>query len=358
MSKKTIKYFIEYAKARNGLCLSNEYINTDSKIIFICENNHTWETKSSNVIYNNSWCPKCNKNSKDTISTFKEIAINRGGECLSNEYVNSKMKLLFKCEHNHTWESIPESIKNNNSWCPICGDTIPLSIDDMKEIAKKKNGICLSTVYINNHSNLKWKCSEGHEWLATANRIKSFNTWCPECSGNKRKRIEDMNAVASTKNGKCLSTEYFNAHKNLFWKCEHGHEWVASYHTIKNHNSWCPICNESNGENIIRRYLESNNITYESQKRFTECKNKMPLPFDFHLPNHKILIEYDGIQHYMPIKYFGGEKSLSIRKNNDKLKETFCLNNGFNLIRIPYFERNITEKLDRELKSLAEYINL
>jgi len=47
-------------------------------------------------------------------------------------------------------------------------------------------------------------------------------------------------------------------------------------------------------------------IEYIKQKRFEKCRNKLPLPFDFYLPNENICIEYDGIQHFKPIDYFGG----------------------------------------------------
>jgi len=34
-------------------------------------------------------------------------------------------------------------------------------------------------------------------------------------------------------------------------------------------------------------------IKYINQKRFKKCKNKLPLPFDFYLPDLNICIEYD-----------------------------------------------------------------
>ena len=79
-------------------------------------------------------------------------------------------------------------------------------------------------------------------------------------------------------------------------------------------------------------------IKFIEQKRFSKCKNKRTLPFDFYLPEHNTCIEYDGIQHYNS-KWIG-EESLTKIKNNDNIKNRFCGENKINLIRIPYTKKN------------------
>lgn len=54
----------------------------------------------------------------------------------------------------------------------------------------------------------------------------------------------------------------------------------------------------SNGETIIHRLLTELRINFETQKRFPEVRDKLPLPYDFYLPEFKLLIEYQGEQHY------------------------------------------------------------
>ena len=83
-----------------------------------------------------------------------------------------------------------------------------------------------------------------------------------------------------------------------------------------------------------------------------ECRYKHPLPFDFmvKVKNNIILIEFDGLEHYEPIKYFGGLDKFNERKRNDDIKSQYCKNNNIKLIRIPYWEYdNINEILDKEL---------
>tara|TARA_B100001093_G_C26270558_1_gene776765 strand:- start:63 stop:281 length:219 start_codon:yes stop_codon:yes gene_type:complete len=56
------------------------------------------------------------------------------------------------------------------------------TIEDMQNIAKSRGGECLSKTYINTKTHLKWKCKEGHVWSAIPNNIKTKKSWCPYCS--------------------------------------------------------------------------------------------------------------------------------------------------------------------------------
>ena len=57
---------------------------------------------------------------KLSIKDFKEIARERGGKCLSDVYVNSYTKLRFRCWCGQEWEGRPDNIKRGH-WCPTCG---------------------------------------------------------------------------------------------------------------------------------------------------------------------------------------------------------------------------------------------
>lgn len=109
----------------------------------------------------------------------------------------------------------------------------------------------------------------------------------------------------------------------------------------------CPICRESKGEKKIRNYLISKNIKFIPQHRFDDCKNTLPLPFDFYLPEHNTCIEYNGIQHYKPVDKFGGEESFIIQQKCDKIKKDFCCINSINLIIIK-FDDDVIEVLTKK----------
>lgn len=50
----------------------------------------------------------------------KQIAKSRGGECLSKKYINSGTKMDWICKKKHKWQARLHHIKDNNSWCPEC----------------------------------------------------------------------------------------------------------------------------------------------------------------------------------------------------------------------------------------------
>lgn len=113
------------------------------------------------------------------------------------------------------------------------------------------------------------------------------------------------------------------------------------------HGSGCPKCKTSKGELKILKELERLNIDYDYQYVFDDClstKNK-PLIFDFYLPDLNMCIEYDGKQHYKPIKHFGGEKAFKRRQEYDRIKNEYCRVNNIQLLRIRYDEFNEIENI-------------
>ena len=142
---------------------------------------------------------------------------------------------------------------------------------------------------------------------------------------------------------------YINSHTKIKIICpKHGmFEQIPSNH-LKGQG--CSLCKGSKGEKTIRNYLLKNNVKFEKEKTFKNCKNENCLPFDFYLPEHNLLIEYDGIQHFKPIDFFGGKKTFDLLKINDNIKNKFAINNNINLLRISYKEfNNINNILNKKL---------
>jgi hypothetical protein len=79
---------------------------------------------------------------------------------------------------------------------------------------------------------------------------------------------------------------------------------------------------------IIKNILNSRNIIYTEQKTFDDCKNVYKLRFDFYLPESNMCIEFNGIQHYKPIDFFGGLDRLEKQRINDNIKANFCKQNN------------------------------
>ena len=141
------------------------------------------------------------------------------------------------------------------------------SMQDMNNLANKHGGKCLSAEYINANTKLKWQCKKGHVWESTPSNVKNSH-WCLECSGSKKKNIYDMQQIAETRGGKCLSKEYVNNKTKLKWQCNEGHLWEAVPSSVAT-RTWCPVCsrNKSNDPNNLK-IEEMQSI---AQKRQGKC---------------------------------------------------------------------------------------
>ena len=122
VTKKTIDEMREIAESKGGKCLSSAYLGARVPLVWQCSEGHTWETSPGNITSRKSWCPYCDgqKSERATIEHMRKVAFERGGSCLSAKYINSKTKLLWRCLNNHQWEALPINVVNKGSWCPLC----------------------------------------------------------------------------------------------------------------------------------------------------------------------------------------------------------------------------------------------
>lgn len=102
---------------------------------------------------------------------------------------------------------------------------------------------------------------------------------------------------------------------------------------------------KSKGEEKIKLILNKNKINFIEQHTYDDCKYKYKLPFDFFLPEFNLLIEYDGIQHFYPIDYFGGKDGFEYRLLCDKIKDDYTQKNKISLFRISYLDYDSIEPL-------------
>jgi very-short-patch-repair endonuclease len=98
----------------------------------------------------------------------------------------------------------------------------------------------------------------------------------------------------------------------------------------------CKRCNDSKGEREIGKFLDKYKIDYIKEHIFSDCKNISYLKYDFYIPSMRTVIEFDGIQHFQPVSYFGGIETYEKLKVNDKIKNDYCEENYIDIIRIRY----------------------
>lgn len=164
-------------------------------------------------------------------------------------------------------------------------------------------------------------------------------TECPKCSKKISKHTTEslIEKLIETRGYKYnySKVQYNNSLKDkIIIICkEHGEFMQCANNHLNGHD--CPSCTiKSRGEEEIKEYLLKNNIIFEKEKSFDDCKYKYKLRFDFFIPSKNLLIEYDGIQHFTPIDFFGGELTYNEELIKTKIKNEYCKNNNINLLRI------------------------
>lgn len=204
--------------------------------------------------------------------------------------------------------------------------------------------------YITAHKKVKIICEE-HGIFEQKPFGHLHGAGCAKCVGRYSPTTEEFINKANLIHNNLYSysaTTYINANLKIKIVCQkHG-----IFNQIPNSHlrgTGCPICKTSKGEKEIRQFLEENNIIFEIQKRFYDCRDRQPLPFDFYLPNLNLCIEFDGRQHFESVENWGGERWLKEIKIRDNIKTNYCKNNNINLLRIKYNE-NIKQILTSKLK--------
>jgi hypothetical protein len=343
VAKLTIEECQEHAKRKGGECLSKKYVTALTKMIWKCsEPDHPpWETTFSSLKNIGSWCPTCSGSVKLTLEECQEYAKGKGGECLSEQYVNAFTKMLWKClEPNHPpWEAAFTGMRNRGDWCSTCSGKAKLTLADCQEHAKGKGGKCLSEEYVNNKTNMLWKCSDPDHlpWEADFGGVKNAGHWCRTCVGLAKLTLEECQEHAKGKGGECLSEEYVNSSTKMLWKCsEPNHpSWECRFGKMRNRGDWCPTCSCGRSERVCREIIE----------RLTGLPfpNKRPkflggLELDCYNEEKKLALEYQGEQHYRYIPFFHRTPTaFEEQRERDNRKRLLCKQKGVELIHIPYW---------------------
>ena len=273
---------------------------------------------------------------KRSLVDLRAHASSRGGCCLATEYSGVMRKVLWKCENGHTWRATPSSVKHHNTWCPVCAQRAPVRLERLRRHAEQLGGQCLATEYFNNRSKLMWRCKHGHVWQATVNGVLHKGTWCPHC---RKIGLETLRAHAASLGGKCLAMSYKNSHTKLLWECRKGHRWKATAHSLLHGKSWCPECATSTWrtEAEVRSIFES--IFYPATFATCYPTFLGGLQLDGYCPELSLAFEYQGEQHYDPDNYFhfGDRSSFEAQQERDARKLKLCRAQGVHLVLVPCF---------------------
>lgn len=131
--------------------------------------------------------------------------------------------------------------------------------------------------------------------------------------------------------------------KGIIWKCqcECGNISYVRGDSLQSGDIYsCGCAKRSRGEIEIENILINSNIIYEKEKSFPDFHYNNNLKshprFDFYLPSHNLIIEFDGAQHFFENSGYMNSLSLQERQKRDIDKDKYCKEKGIKLKRIPY----------------------
>lgn len=331
-----------------------EYKGINSKCLtrHIC--GYEWEMNLNNHIYKKKGCPKCSGklplNIVDIQSSSDYIHNNEYDIIKIFDKSNKKYLNIKHIECNNIFDMMYSNHIHSRQGCPKCRGNNKLNIDVIRsriyDLHKDEYKL-MSNFYenINTKVTIEHKIC-GHIWNISCNNFLNKKRRCPKCYKPDKLTIskiqEKSNNIHDNKY-KILSENYINSdEKILIRHLECGYEWEVFILNHLNKKTGCPKCNTSKGELEISNFLDINDIKYEREYKFIECRSvrNYPLRFDFYLPDLNTCIEYDGELHFNAYDHFGGHDKLTKIQENDSIKNNYCNRNNINLIRISYSNFN------------------
>jgi very-short-patch-repair endonuclease len=199
-------------------------------------------------------------------------------------------------------------------------------------------------VFKSSHKEYLFDCDKcDHIFESALNNIVS-GKWCSYCSN--KKLCETLECIT------CFNKSFASHENAKFWSNKNGSKKPRNVFKISGKKYWfdcykCSNCFDSALSNIVNRrwcpycknkteqkLYEALKLIYPSiihQFKQEWCKKKTYLPFDFCIPELKIIIELDGAQHFIQVSNWSCPEETH---ENDSFKEKCANENGYSMIRI------------------------
>ena len=290
-------------------------------------------------------------------------------------YKNYRTPLKILCPKHGIFMQLPKTHIHSMCGCPKCGeeDRIIGSIGRKKNQPKRIDRIVDTTSlhrYIHKLYGIKYDlsktiyngknnpvtiiCREHGDLLVSLRSIadKGIYHLCMKCKYDSS-RITNEDYVEKAKK---LHGDKYEYHLINYTKYRDTVKVICKKHDIFTVNgsdfirtcripTGCGLCRESKGEIKVSNILNNLGIEHIREYKIQPYRYE----YDFYLPKYNTLIEYDGIQHFSPVQYFGGEKTFLETVARDIKKTSIAKKNGIKLIRIPYTTIDIKKLICKKL---------
>lgn len=196
---------------------------------------------------------------------------------------------------------------------------------------------------------VKAKCKCGTEFTVEQNSITRGRTSSCGC-----KKSEFNTDLIGRRFGYLVVTNLIGrkytddkAKSTIEWecRCDCGNVTIVRQGNLLSGSTFsCGCMKRSHGEYMIYKYLSKHKFEFIEQYRIEDCRNILPLPFDFALFSNKNLlglIEFDGRQHFEPFAFNNCDKDEAYKNfkkcvKRDLIKINYCKTNNIKLLTLTY----------------------
>lgn len=350
-----IAYFLTKAKEIHGDTYDYseiQYIDIKTPVGINCRK-HGQFMQIPEVHLRSAGCPTCShestasilrKTTDDFIREAREVHGDRFDYSLV-KYKSYHSNVTIICAIHGNFDQSPASHLAAKK-CPPCsfeeaGDMRKKTTEEfiMEAVAVHGNRYDYSqVVYSGEAINVCIICEHHGEFLQTPSSHLHKKSNCPQCSyitaGLAHRKtleqfIEDAINIHSDLYDYSL-VKYVGDKKKIEIICKKHQKSFLQVPSSHLRGSGCPLCvNKTAGRMFVELQYIYPNIQREG--KFEWCKNKKHLPFDFVLPDEKIIIELDGEQHFIQVNNWTPFQETQQR---DRLKMKAANTNGYSVLRL------------------------
>ncbi len=284
------------------------------------------------------------------------------------EYKGSHTKLWMQCEIcEHVFQKSPTKLLHGKQGCPMCSKRLTCekmtkyTHDDFVRLLYNVHGDKLTCISAYNKTTERVTlecnvCSHVYDVLF-ANCIHK-RSGCPSCTGRMLKTHDTF--VTESRAVHDEDYEYIETYKGIDTpiniKCRNcGTTFKQSPHNHIHGRNGCRQCSSSRRTKKLKQYLNEYGIKSTSEKTYPDLKDIASLRYDFYLPKYNAVIEYDGIQHFKPVKYWRGIEGMLDTQRKDIIKDIYANENGIHLFRIKYTIKDLRQTVLKIIKTLEKY---
>jgi hypothetical protein len=257
-----------------------------TRLIVRCANGHEWTVNVANLVYAESWCPKCLYKGERIVRAIFETTfadsfskskptwlLSDVGHKLELDGYNERLQLAFEYQgpHHYKLESVRAHDAIKRRLCSQQGvrlieieaikrpfppqnvlkkvaeafrligleqvpllplaDMFPNELRQLQRLANDRGGSLVSSRYAGNEHH-EWKCGnpDHPSWWAQPSNIRK-PSWCPSCAGNRRLGIDGLSVWGEGHGLRLLDAEYRGTMQIHNWQC------LKAGHTIRRSKS-------------------------------------------------------------------------------------------------------------------------